>query len=134
MNVVHSYGPPQGLSVQDILDIKNAAINNNVCAIIDNLQSGTEIGADVASDSGASHVIFSNFPEAVPGTDTYLEMITYNTEQLIEGIENYEYKKGDIAELESQISGLEMQRNTSIVLAVIFVILSIIFYVLYRKK
>ncbi|EMR74443.1 hypothetical protein MBGDF03_01252, partial [Thermoplasmatales archaeon SCGC AB-540-F20] len=56
-----------------------------VCAVIDNLQSGTEFGARVASESGASHVIFTNFPGAVPGADTYLEMITYNTQQLING-------------------------------------------------
>lgn len=134
LNVAYSYGPPQGLSVQDILDIKNAAIDNNVCAIIDNLQSGTEIGADVSSESGASHVIFTNFPGAIPGTDNYLDMITYNTEQLIGGIENFEYKKGDISELESQISNLEIQRNASIILAIIFVILSLIFYILYKKK
>lgn len=134
LNVVHSYGPPQGLSVQDILDIKEAAIDNDVCAIIDNLQSGTEVGAEAASGSGASHVIFTNFPGAVPGTDTYLDMINYNTEQLIEGIQTYEYKKGDIAELESQISNLELQRNSMIVLAVIFVILALVFYIMYKKK
>jgi len=134
LNVTYSYGPPQGLSAQDELDVINAALSNDVCAIIDNLQSGTDFGAHVASESGASHIIFTNFPGAVPGTDTYLDMISYNTNQLIDGIKNYEYKKGDIAELESQLSNLELQRNTSIILAVIFVILSLTFYVLYKKK
>lgn len=134
LNVTYSYGPPQGLSVQDELDVINAASDGNVCAVIDNLQSGTEFGARVASESGATHVIFTNFPGAVPGTDTYLDMITYNTEQLIDGIKTFEFKKGNIAELESQISNLELQRNLSIGVIAIFVILSLILYMLYKKK
>ncbi|KYK25362.1 hypothetical protein AYK24_04870 [Thermoplasmatales archaeon SG8-52-4] len=134
LNVIYSYGPPQGLSTQDELDVINAATDNDVSVVIDNLQSGTDFGAHVASESGASHVIFTNFPGAIPGTDTYLDMITYNTNQLIDGINAYEYKKGDISDLESQISSLELQRNLSVLLSVIFVILALIFYALYRKK
>jgi len=134
LNVIYSYGPPQGLSTQDELDVINAATDNDVCAVIDNLQSGTDFGAHVASESGASHIIFTNFPGAIPGTDTYLDMITYNTNQLIDGINAYEYKKGDISNLESQISGLELQRNISMLFSVFFIILALTFYALYRKK
>jgi len=134
LNVTYSFGPPQGLSVQDELDVINAALNNDVCAVVDNLQSGTDFGAHVASESGASHVIFTNFPGAIPGTDTYLEMITYNTNQLIDGIETYEYKQGDIAALESTISELELQRNTSIAVAVMLGILTSVLFVMYKKK
>ena len=68
LNITYSYGPPQGLSLKDELDVINAASSNDVCAIVDNLQSGTDFGARVASESGASHVIFTNFPDAIPGT------------------------------------------------------------------
>ena len=134
LNVIYSYGPPQGLSAQDELGVINAALENEIYAVIDNLQSGTDFGAHVASESGASHVIFTNFPGAVPGTDTYLDMITYNTGQLVDGIKTYEYKQGDIAELESQVSNLELQRNSLIILVVIFAILALTFYALYKKK
>ena len=134
LNITHSYGPPQGLSLQDELDVINAASSNEVCAVIDNLQSGTDFGARVASESGASHVIFTNFPDAIPGTETYLDMITYNTDQLIKGIGTYNYNKDEIAELRSQISNLELQRNIFLVFAVIFVILTLTFYIIYRKK
>lgn len=134
LNVTYSYGPPQGLSLQDELDVINAASSNEVCAVIDNLQSGTDFGARVASESGASHVIFTNFVDAIPGTETYLDMITYNADQLIKGIAAYEYKKGELAELKSQISNLELQRNIFLVFAVIFVILTLTFYIIYRKK
>jgi len=132
LNVTHAYGPPQGLSVQDELEIITAA--EDVYAVVDNLQSGTDFGARVASESGASHVIFTNFPGAVPNTDTYLDMITYNTEQLIQGIATYEYKQGELSALQGQISNLELQRNLSLVLAAMFVILASIFYIMYKKK
>ena len=134
LKVVYSYGPPQGLSVQDEIDIINAASSNQIKVVIDNLQSGTDFGARVASESGASHVIFSNFPGAIPRTDTYLDMITYNTEQLLNGISTYEYKQGDIVELEKDITNLELQRNASLITTVIFVILALILFVLYKKK
>jgi len=134
LNVVYSYGPPQGLSTQDEIDIINAASTNKIYAIIDNLQSGTDFGARVASESGASHVIFSNFPGAIPGTDTYLDMISYNTEQLLNGISTSEYKQGDIVELEEEITNLELQRNVSLIFTSIFIILTLILFVMYKKK
>ena len=133
-DVVYSYGPPQSLSVQDELDIINAAIENEVSAVVDNLQSGTDFGAEVSSKSGASHVIFTNFPGAIPGTDTYLEMIDYNTDKLVEAINTYEYKKGDIATLEQDIKNLEFQRNIFAVLILIFIILIFVMYAFYKKK
>jgi ABC-type Zn uptake system ZnuABC Zn-binding protein ZnuA len=134
LNVTYSYGPLQGLSVQDELEVINTASSGEVYAIIDNLQSGTDFGASVASESGISHVIFTNFPGAIPGTDTYLDMITYNTEQLIEGFETYEYKQGSISELQNRISDLEIQRNASIVLALILVVTASILVIMYKKK
>ena len=134
LNIVYSYGSPQGLSVQDQLDVINAASTNKVYVVIDNLQSGTDFGAKVASESGASHVIFTNFPGAIPGTDTYLQMITYNTKQLINGIASYEYKQGDISKLKSQISDLELQRNLILVLTLILGILTIAVFLMYKRK
>ena len=134
LNVTYSYTSPEDLSVQDELDVINAASGGDICSVIDNLQSGTDFGAKVASESGASHIILTNFPGAIPGTDTYLKMITYNTKQLLEGIEIYEYKQGEILELESQISELELQRNTSLLVTTIFGVLTCVFVVMYKKK
>ncbi len=133
-NVVYSYGPPQGLSVQDELDIINVATDNEVSAVVDNLQSGTDFGAEVSSKSGASHVIFTNFPGAIPGTDTYLDMIDYNTNKLIEAVKTYEYKKGDIANLEQDIKNLEFQRNIFAAFTGISIIMIFVIYAFYKKK
>ena len=134
LNVTYSYGSPSTLSLSDEIDIINVASNREICAIIDNLQSGTDLGSRIASDSGASHIIFTNFPKAIPGTDNYLDMISYNTKKLIEGVKSYENKQGGIFELESQINLIEFQRNIFIVITVIMVILSTILFLMYKKN
>jgi ABC-type Zn uptake system ZnuABC Zn-binding protein ZnuA len=134
LNVSLSYAPPESLSTQDIINISNSASNGNICAIIDNLQSGTDFGARIASESGASHVIFTNFPGALPETETYLDMITYNTDQLINGISTFEYKQGEIYQLEKKISSLEMQRNFSLFGVLLFVLITFILIIMYKKK
>jgi len=133
-NVTSFYGPPEGLSTQDMLDVAKAASSEEICAIVDNLQSGTDFGARIASESGASHVIFTNFPGAIPSTDTYLKMISYNTEQLINGIATFEYKQGEIATLGQKVSLLELERNVSLLVVAILGISAFILLLLYKKK
>jgi ABC-type Zn uptake system ZnuABC Zn-binding protein ZnuA len=134
LDVVYSYGPPQGLSAQDEIDMINTIGNNDVCAIIDNLQSGTDYGAHIASETGISHIIFTNFPGAIPGTDNYLDMITYNTNQLIQGIDTYNYKQGEISALNQEISQTQMQRDVTVFIALAFIILTILLFIMYKRK
>jgi hypothetical protein len=105
-----------------------------VVAVVDNLQSGTDFGARVASETGVSHVIFTNFPGAIPGTDTYLEMISYNTDQLIKGIQTYDQLSDETMDLKTQVNSLALQRNIFMVLSVILIILCLILFVFYRQK
>ena len=121
------------LSANDKINITNAAKSEGVCAIIDNLQSGTEFGELIAADTGLSHVVFTNFPGAYENVDTYLEMIEYNTGELVKGITIYDYNQDKQEDID-QVRNLEFQRNLSIVLAVIFVIFALTFYVMYKKK
>jgi len=134
LNVTYTYGTPQGLSAPVQLEIIEVAGDPEISVIVDNLQSGTDFGARVASETGKTHVIFSNFPEAVPGTDTYLEMIDYNIDQLVKGISTYETSQGEIRDLKNQVGNLELQRNMFGIVSVIFLILAIIFYMMYKKK
>jgi hypothetical protein len=117
-----------------MFNVTKAALNGEICAIIDNLQSGTEFGANIASKSGSTHLIFTNFPGAIPNTDTYIDMIKYNNQQLINGITAYEYKKGEIADLEKRVSTLEIERNIILLGIIILSLFACIMIVLYRKK
>lgn len=133
-NVTYYYSPPESLSVQDELDVINEASKNEVSAVIDNLQSGTEFGARVASETGVSHVVFSNFPGAVPNTDTYLEMISYNTDQLIKGISSFDLISEQTRNLENQIDTLQLQRNAFGMAALVAVVLCGVLFILYKRK
>ena len=134
LHVTTSYGPPEGLSVQDELDVITAASESEVCAIVDNLQSGTSFGARVAGETGISHVIFTNFPGALPDTDTYLEMITYNTDQLVRGIATTDQIFESERALQSQVGSLELQRNLFLSLSVIALLGVVILFIMYKRK
>lgn len=134
LDVSYYYGAPEGLSVQDELKVIDAASKKDVTVVIDNLQSGTEFGAKVASETGKTHVILSNFPNAVPGTDSYLKTIQYNINQTIDGIQTYDYKQGDIQKLESQIEEMQLQRNASLSIVGILAVLAAIIFLMYKRK
>jgi len=133
-NVSYYYGSPEDLSVQDEAEVINSVLDEDVCVIIDNLQSGTSFGAKVALETGKSHVILTNFPDAVPQTETYLNMIQYNINQTISGIQTYDYKKGDINDLEKQVNEITLQRNASIALSLLLAIFSIVLFIMFKKK
>jgi len=134
LNVSYYYGSPEGLSVQDEIDVINAVSEDGVAAVIDNLQSGTTFGAKVASETGKSHVILSNFPDAVPNTESYIKTIEYNINQTIKGIQTYDYKKGDILKLESQVNEITLQRNAAIAMSAILAIVAIIVFIMFKRK
>jgi len=125
--VVSDYPPPESLSTAEVLNITRTIEDNDVVAIIDNLQSGTEFGANIASDAGVAHVIFTNFPGGFPNTYTYLDMIEYNTDQLINGIASYEQASEDIADL-------ELQRTLLLGTTIIFAALTVVIGLLYVRK
>ncbi|MGC9308101.1 MAG: metal ABC transporter substrate-binding protein [Thermoplasmatota archaeon] len=134
LNVTASYGPPESLSTGAMLNISRAVSAPGVCAVIDNLQSGTSFGASVAADARISHVVVTNFPGAIPGTETYLQMLAYNTDQIVAGLSAHAYKQGDISELEGRISSLTLQRDVMLTLTLICAGLALAFFVLYRRK
>lgn len=128
--IVGTFGPPEGLSVQDQLNVATTASGEDVAMVVDNLQSGTEFGAQVAVDTGKEHVVLTNYPAAAPDTNTYLDMIDYNTDQLIDGAKRYEYKQGEIADLEGQVKDLEYRTGLYLTMAVIFLIVALFLGVL----
>jgi ABC-type Zn uptake system ZnuABC Zn-binding protein ZnuA len=80
--VVATYNPPETLSAGDIANLLDTAQSEGVALVVDNLQIDTEFGAGIASQVGAEHVVLTNFPGAVPNTETLSKMLRYNMEQL----------------------------------------------------
>jgi len=132
-DVINSYAPPEGLSTQDKLNISESAISENACAIIDNLQSGTDFGAQIAKESGASHVIFTNFPGAIDDVDSYLDVLNYNTVELVKGITIYDYTQENSDNIQNT-DELVFQRNAALTIALMAFIIALVLVVLYKKK
>jgi len=84
-NVVSTYNPPETLSMGAINALTETAQTEGVALIVDNLQIDTEFGGGIANEVGAEHVVLTNFPGAIPGTETLAKMLRYNAEQLLAG-------------------------------------------------
>ena len=108
--VVTSYGAPEGLSTEDVLEISEKCDDSDVALVVDNLQSTVDFGTNLAAEFGKEHVVLSNFPGAIPGKYTYLDNMAYNVEELINAATSYEDTQDEISELESEVSSLEFQR------------------------
>lgn len=89
-DVVATYGIPANLSMKDLVAIAKTGKEDKVLVVIDNLQSGVDFGAKLAREVGAVHVVLSNFPGAMPGTATVLDLFKRNAESLFSAIEPIE--------------------------------------------
>lgn len=87
--VVGTYGPPEDLSVAAIERLLAKGKEAGVTLVVDNLQSGDpRVGGRIAGELGAGHAVLSNFPRAVPDTDTWEATLDYNITALVDALEN----------------------------------------------
>lgn len=86
--IAGTYGPPDDLSVAAIERLLARGKAAGVVLVADNLQSGDpRVGARIASELGAGHAVLSNFPRAVPGTETWQATFQHNIDTLVEALE-----------------------------------------------
>ena len=130
-DVIATYGPPQMLSTADIQNLTETAKKEGVALVIDNLQSGTEVGNTIATECNAIHVVLSNFPGALPQTETLAKMIEHNARELFYAVKTWRGTR----ELRAQNSSLQTQlmvfQSTTVIILVIAVVEAIL---LYRRK
>jgi len=91
--VVATYNPPETLSLGDIQKLINTANENGVALIVDNLQVSAEFGSEIASETGAVHVVLTNFPGALPEAKNLAEMFRYNARRLFDGLMKWKIMK-----------------------------------------
>jgi ABC-type Zn uptake system ZnuABC Zn-binding protein ZnuA len=129
--IVRTYSPPETLSLKDVNDLIKTGRENGVRLVIDNLQSGTDVGAEIAASIGAEHVVLTNFPNAVPETDTLAAMIAYNANQLFNAVQCQ--KNQDTQELEfalqKEVSKRQVYQVIAAVLFVVCLVESVVIYV-----
>jgi ABC-type Zn uptake system ZnuABC Zn-binding protein ZnuA len=135
LEVVEIYQPPETLSVQTVQNLVVEGKDEKIAFVIDNLQSGTALGAQLADEIGGRHIVFSNFPEAIPGTDTIAEMIQYNADELFSSIKQAQNESKEITQLKSDISSISNQlvifQGISVILLIITIALGAM---LYKRK
>lgn len=84
--VLASYPAPETISIRQFLELLLIGKREKVAIIVDNLQSGTDLGARLASDLKAQQAILTNFPGLIPQTESLVKMLNYNAEQLFKAI------------------------------------------------
>lgn len=94
LKVVADYPPPELVSMKEVTHLVKVGNKQQVALVIDNLQSGTGLGARIAYEIGAVHVVLSNFPGAVPYTQSYQQLIRHNADQVLEAVKIYREKQG----------------------------------------
>ena len=134
-NVVATYEPPERMSTSEILELTATAKREGVALVIDNLPSGYKFGAKLAADIGAQHVVLTNFPGAIPGTETYAKMIKYNARQLFEAVKRYRMVQGEIKDLTEALNNANTQVKLLSATTVIFVVTTVVeALIIYKRK
>jgi hypothetical protein len=120
-NVVATYNPPETLSSGDITALLETAQAEDVALVADNLQIDVEFGGQIASEVGAEHLVLTNFPGAIPNTETLPKMLRYNAEQLFnstatwKSLSTLEAEKdalqSQVADLQKYVSDLEAEKG-----------------------
>ena len=154
-NVVATYNPPETLSTGDITALLQTAQTEGVALVADNLQIDVEFGEGRASEVGAEHLVLTNFPGAIPNTETLPKMLRYNAEQLFNSTINWRSKStleaekeeltNQVTELQKSVADLEaetdelqnqvtiFQISTSLAVVVV-VVLALLLYARTRRK
>ncbi|MGQ9604055.1 MAG: metal ABC transporter substrate-binding protein [bacterium] len=89
LTVLATYGRSEDLTPTAIANIINLGKKANVRVVIDNLQSGPEVGIGIAYEIGAQHVVLSNFPD----DGGYIATLRENAEKIEDGIRKYLAKR-----------------------------------------
>lgn len=80
--VVATYGPPEMVTPKEYKEVVANATKWGAVMVIDNLQSGVELGESVATEVGAAHVALTNFPDVRPGLSNVTEVMKCNAKAL----------------------------------------------------
>jgi ABC-type Zn uptake system ZnuABC Zn-binding protein ZnuA len=118
--VVATFNPPETLSAGDITNLLETAQTEGVALVVDNLQIDTEFGAGIASQVGAEHVVLTNFPGAVPNTDSLSDMQRYNAEQLFNATitwQSVSTLKAEKVDLQNQITIFQIVASVALIAA-----------------
>ncbi len=82
IKVVATYGRPDEISALELQRLIEQARVNDVCVVVDNLQSSGKTGKPIVDELGIAHLTLSNFPRVYAGKVSYLDTLKENAQQL----------------------------------------------------
>lgn len=129
--VVATYNPPETLSAGDITDLIETAQSEEVALIVDNLQIDVEFGKGIASQVGAEHVVLTNFPGAIPGTENLPKMFRYNAQRLFNATNTWRSTatlRTEREDLKNQVTIFQITTSLAVIIACVEAVW------LYREK
>ncbi|WP_419786104.1 metal ABC transporter solute-binding protein, Zn/Mn family [Pseudodesulfovibrio sp.] len=81
--VVARYGRPQDLTPVKLAKLIAVGRENGVTLVVDNIQSGADMGSNMAEELNAKQIALSNFPGAIKDTPTWEQTLRANIRQLM---------------------------------------------------
>lgn len=96
-DVVASFKPPEMVTPQELSSVMENATKRKALLVIDNIQSGVDLGNRIARELGVKEVALSNFPGVPKGVNNLTEMMKYNANLLKDALS----QRGVERELES---------------------------------
>ena len=124
--VVATYNPPETLSAGEITNLLETAQREGVALIVDNLQIDVNFGKGIASQVGAEHVVLTNFPGAIPETETLPQMFRHNAERLFNGTITWRSTatlRAERDDLANQVTVFQITASLAVVIAVVEAVL-----------
>lgn len=129
--VIATYRSPEMVSAKEYSEIVENATKYGAVLVVDNLQSGTELGEKIASEIGAVEVALTNFPGTAPELNNVTEVMKYNAKLLAKALEKATVMK-EKTMLERQI---EFWRTTTYTLTVLAIALGLaLLHIVWRRR
>ena len=87
---VATYGPPEMVSAKLYSEVIRNATESRAFLVVDNLQSGTELGKRIAEEIGGVEVALTNFPDIRPGLSNMTDVMVWNANLLTKALRGAE--------------------------------------------
>lgn len=113
--VIATFPPPEKVSAKLFESIVKNATESGAVLVVDNLQSGTEIGSRLASRVNAVEVALSNFPESPPELKNMTQVMIWNAERLSDALSHVELRTS----MRESGSQAQLYEALAVILAVI---------------
>ncbi len=83
LNVVGTFGSADTIDPRTLVNLVNVGRKENVCGVVENLQSGQDAGRAIAEELRVKRIVLSNFPQTNENTPDYFTLARENTKKLV---------------------------------------------------